>query len=424
MSLDFFSYLRTIMNLELFIARRLFGARKSGKRISRPAVTIAQWGVAVGIAIMTISMCIVVGFKHEIRNKIIGFVGHIQVCNYVTGTNGELPITVTTDDIDKITAKNGIGHVQKFVRKPGLIAAGNEYEGVLVRGIGSDYDTSFFSSHITEGEMPAFTDTAASNSIVLSRALANKLNSNVGDKVDIYFMQDGIKIRRMTLVAVFETHLNELDATLALTDIYTMRRINKWNSDESSGIEIAVPDHEELETARDNVLSVMNEIAIEHNEQLYVQTVEEMNPHMFAWLDVLDGTVWIILVLVLGIAGFTGISGLLILILEKTNFIGILKALGAKNTSIMKTFLYYAMFIIVRGILWGNIIGISLCLIQKQTNIISLDPEMYYMRYVPIEFTWWLLPMNILMFIISVSMLVLPSMLISYIKPTKAIKFE
>lgn len=424
MPLDFFKYLRAVMNLEFFIAKRLFGTRNSGKRVSRPAVTIAQWGVAVGISIMTISMCIVVGFKQEIRNKIIGFGGHIHVSNYVTSANGELPVTTTAEDIENISATTGVEHVQKYIQRPGLIATGKEYEGVLLKGIGNDYNASFFLRHLIKGEMPSFSDTVSSSQIVLSHTLAKKLNSDIGDKIDIYFMQDGIKMRRMTLAAIFETHLNELDATLALTDIYTMRRINKWNSNESSGIEIAIQKYKELENTRDKVWSAMNKVATVHDEQLYIQTVEEMNPHMFAWLNVLDGTVWIILVLVLGIAGFTGISGLLILILEKTNFIGILKAIGAKNISVMRIFLYYAMFIIVRGVLWGNAIGITLCLIQQHTHIISLDPEMYYMQHVPIEFTWWLFPMNILMFIISVAMLVLPSLLISYIKPTKAIKFE
>ena len=192
----------------------------------------------------------------------------------------------------------------------------------------------------------------------------------------------------------------------------------------SSGIEIVIDDYNRLEETRSNILPTINSIAENNGQRLFVQTIEEANPHMFAWLDVLDQTVWIILVLVLGIAGFTMVSGLLILILEKTNLIGILKAIGAKDISIRRIFLYYATFIIGRGMLLGNIIGLSLCLIQQQTKLIKLDPSMYYMDSVPIEFTWWLLPMNIVMFILSVAMLVVPSMLISRIEPTKAIKFE
>ena len=237
-------------------------------------------------------------------------------------------------------------------------------------------------------------------------------------------MHNGIKARRMTLAAIYETHLNEVDDILAITDIYTTRRLNNWEKNMSSGIEIVIDDYNRLEETRSNILPTINSIAENNGQRLFVQTIEEANPHMFAWLDVLDQTVWIILVLVLGIAGFTMVSGLLILILEKTNLIGILKAIGAKDISIRRIFLYYATFIIGRGMLLGNIIGLSLCLIQQQTKLIKLDPSMYYMDSVPIEFTWWLIPMNIVMFILSVAMLVVPSMRISGIEPTKAIKFE
>lgn len=412
------------MNVEFFLAERLFGARREGKRISKPAVAIAQWGVAVGILVMTVSVCIVVGFKHEIRDKIIGFGCHIQVNNYEASEYGESAVTIDNDDIQALQITSGVSHVQTFIHKPGLISAGDEFEGIIIKGIGSDYNTEFIESHIVEGSLPQFTDTAASGSLVISRSLARKLNIKRGDKVNAYFVQQSVKARRLTVAAIYETHLTEADALYAFTDIYTTRRLNDWSSDKVTGIEIATVDYDALETTRDSVVETMAAIALKNGERLYVQTIEEMNPHLFSWLGVLDRTVWIILILVLGIAGFTMISGLLILILEKTNFIGILKAVGAKNIFIRRIFLYYATFIIGRGVLWGNITGIALCFLQQHTGIIALDPEMYYMNRVPIEFTWWLLPMNIAMFVISVAMLVLPSMLISRIEPTKAIRFE
>jgi lipoprotein-releasing system permease protein len=209
-----------------------------------------------------------------------------------------------------------------------------------------------------------------------------------------------------------------------LTDIYTVRRLNGWEDDKCTGIEVALSNYEALETARDSVAALIDEAAEKNYEKLYVRTVEEINPSLFAWLDILDGTVWVILVLVLAVAGFTMISGLLILILEKSNLIGILKALGSKDISIRRIFLYYAMFIIGRGMLWGNIMGLVICLVQYYSGIIKLDAEMYYMDRVPIEFSWWLLPLNVAMFLLSTAMLVLPSMLISRIEPTKAIRFE
>ena len=414
-----------IMNYELFIARRLFGSPTREGRISKPAVTIAQWGVAVGIMVMIVSVCIVVGFKHEVRDKIIGFGSHIQVSNYYeSDEQGELPVTVRAEDLDELARVNGIVKVQTFVSKTGLIAAGEEFEGVVVKGIGSGYDTRFFASHIVEGTLPSFCDTAASNKIVISRTTANKLKTELGDKLNIYFMQGGIKARRMEVAAIYETHLHEMDEVITLTDIYTTRRLNGWTSDKATGIEISVAEYDKLYETRDNSITAVSSIANRNGERLFVQTIDERNPHLFAWLALLDSTVWIILVLVLGIAGFTMVSGLLILILEKTNLIGIMKAIGAKDLSIRKIFLFYAMFIIGRGMLWGNAIGLALCIIQQLTGIIGLDPSMYYMERIPIEFTWWLVPMNIGMFIISTAMLVLPSMLISRIAPTKAIRFE
>lgn len=412
------------MNLELFIARRLFGTRKGEHRVSKPAVTIAQWGVSVGIIVMIVSLCIIVGFKHEIKEKIIGFGGHIQVRNYEASEYGDNPVTADNIDIQKIASATGVTSVREFIHKPGLISVGDEFEGIIVKGIGSDYNNDFLASHIVEGTFPQFSDTAASNKIIISRLIANRLKISSGDKINIYFIQDGIKARRMTVEGIYETNLSEMDELLAVTDIYTTRRLNNWSSNQSSGLEISVSDYENIDYTRDTLIGTIRDIADKHRQRLFVQTVEENNPRMFAWLDILDGTVWIILVLVLGIAGFTVISGLLILILEKSNLIGILKALGAHNASVRKIFLYYATFIIGRGMLWGNFIGILLCLIQQQTGIIALDPTMYYMDRVPIMFTWWLLPMNVIVFIISVAMLVLPSMIISHIEPTKAIKFE
>lgn len=408
------------MSMELFIAKRLFGTRNEGKRVSKPAVTIAQWGVAVGIMVMTASICIIVGFKQQIKEKVIGFGSHIQIHNYYS----EQPLVAGKEECDRLLQCNGIAHVQTYINKAGLISTGEELEGVLLKGIGANYDTDFISAHIIDGTMPQFSDTTASGKILISNTTANKLRLKSGDKLNIYFMHNGIKARRLTVAAIYQTHLNEIDEVLAITDIYTTRRLNEWDDNMSTGIEVSIDNYENLEESRDNLLEAINEIAEENNQRIFVQTIEEAEPHLFAWLNLLDQTVWIILILVLGIAGFTMISGLLILILEKTNLIGILKAIGARNISIRKIFLLYAMFIIGRGMIIGNIIGITTCMVQQHTGIVKLDPAMYYMECVPIEFTWWLIPMNIGMFVISTAMLVLPSMLISRIVPTKAIRFE
>ena len=333
-------------------------------------------------------------------------------------------VTARDSLLAALAALPGVHNVQKYVQKPGLIAVGDEFDGIMLKGVGADYDFSFFAEYLKEGEIPQFGDTAASGSVLLSKALADRMQIKTGDKVNVYFVQTGVKARRLTVKGLYETNLSEMDNVIALTDIYTVRRLNGWESDKCTGIEVSVSDYESLESVRDTVAAVMDAEAAMNYEKLYVQTVEEMNPALFAWLDILDGTVWVILVLVLGVAGFTMISGLLILILEKSNLIGVLKAVGAGDASIRGIFLYYAMLIIGRGMLLGNLIALVLCLVQHYYGVVKLDAEMYYMDRVPVEFTWWLVPLNIAMFALSTAMLVLPSMLIARIEPTKAIRFE
>lgn len=409
------------MNLEFFIAKRLYSTSKGKRRVSRPAVAIAQWGVTIGLIVMTLSVTIIVGFKQEIRNKIAGFGGHIQITDYRSYTNTESPLTVTDSQCTRLRNIPGVLHAQRYIEKPGLLAVGDEFEGILLKGIGADYDTKFISQHITDGTLPS--PGGIEPWIALSRSTAHRLQCTKDDKVNLYFMQGGIKARRVRVAAIYETHLTEMDNILAFSDIETLRKVNGWEADKVSGIEITAR-YEDIEETRTAVIDAADSIAAQSNGRLCVQTIEEINPALFAWLEALDSTVWIILVLVLGIAGFTMVSGLLILILEKSNLIGILKAVGAQNLSIRKIFLYYACFIIGKGMIIGNIIALALCLLQQKSGLVALDPEMYYMDKVPIEFSWTLVPMNIFMFVLSVAMLIVPSMLISKISPAKAIKFE
>ena len=412
------------MKLELFIARRLFSSRNGTKRISKPAVLIAQWGVAVGIMVMILSVSIITGFKHQVRDKIIGFGQHIQVRNYEGTIRGEAPVTVTDSLMAALGNVPGVSHAQCYVQKPGLLASGDEFDGIILKGVGADYDLSFFSDYLKGGKLPLFSDTAASGDILISQVIADRMGVGVGDKVNVYFVQQSVKARRFSVCGIYETNLSEMDNVMAITDIYTVRRLNGWDNDKCTGIEVTLADYDAMEQARDSVAGVMDIEVAKTNEKLYVQTVEEMNPALFAWLDILDGTVWVILVLVLGVAGFTMISGLLILILEKTNLIGVLKAVGARDFSIRRIFLYYAMLIIGRGMFWGNVMALACCVVQYKWGVVKLDAEMYYMDSVPVEFTWWLIPLNIAMFVLSAAMLVVPSMIISRIEPTKAIRFE
>lgn len=410
------------MNLELFIAKRLYGTRKGARRISRPAVAVAQWGVAVGTVVMFVSICIIVGFKHTIRDKVVGFGGHIQLMDVETAANGDVPMVASDELLAELSLVEGVKSVAPTVQKPGMVLAGGEYEGVVLKGVGDGYDLDFLEENLVEGTLPSFTGSAASGSVVISRYLASRLKVAVGDKLNLYFLQNGVKARRMSVAAIYETHLSELDGMMAVTDMYTVRRLNGWGNDEVNAVEISINDYEELENVRQRV----NGVAMQYSStsRLYAPTIEELYPALFAWLGVLDQTVWLILVLVLFIAGFTMVSGLLILILEKSSFIGIMKALGAGNVSVARVFLYYACIVIGKGIVAGNAVALLLCLLQKYTGVVALDPEMYYMTSVPVEFSWLLIPMNVFMFLLSVAMLLLPSMFIARIEPTKAIRFE
>ena len=410
------------MNLELFIAKRLYGTRKGARRISRPAVAVAQWGVAVGTVVMFVSICIIVGFKHTIRDKVVGFGGHIQLMDVETAANGDVPMVASDELLAELSLVEGVKNVAPTVQKPGMVLAGGEYEGVVLKGVGDGYDLDFLEENLVEGTLPSFTGSAASGSVVISRYLASRLKVAVGDKLNLYFLQNGVKARRMSVAAIYETHLSELDGMMAVTDMYTVRRLNGWGNGEVNAVEISINDYEELENVRQRV----NGVAMQYSStsRLYAPTIEELYPALFAWLGVLDQTVWLILVLVLFIAGFTMVSGLLILILEKSSFIGTMKALGAGNVSVARVFLYYACIVIGKGIVAGNAVALLLCLLQKYTGVVALDPEMYYMTSVPVEFSWLLIPMNVFMFLLSVAMLLLPSMFIARIEPTKAIRFE
>ena len=412
------------MNLELFLARRLYSTRNGKRHLSRPAVTIAQWGVTIGTIVMFLSICIIVGFKHQVRDKVVGFGGHIQIQNYSTHRGYTSPITADSALLRSLHAADGIKHIQQYVEMPGIILANGEYEGILLKGIDNNYDHSFFASNIVDGELPEFSANEPSNAIVISKTTADRLNLRSGDKANIYFMQDGVRARKMTVSAIYETHLTEFDGIMALTDIYTTRKLNGWEKEKATAIEITLNDFEQRYACCENIAEAVDSAGRRNREELYPATIDGLQPAIFNWLGVLDQTVWIILILVICIAGFTMVSGLFILILEKSNFIGIMKATGADNLSIRKIFLYYAGMIVVKGMLIGNAISVAICILQQQTGIIAIDPKMYYMESVPIEFSWLLVPMNIGMFIISIAILVVPSMLISKIEPVKAIKFE
>lgn len=412
--------------MELFIARRLYKSEQGSRSVSRPAVLIAQIGVALGLAVMLVTIAVSFGFKHEVREKAVGFSSHIHISNYESGQSHEaLSVAADSALLGRLAAIPSVEHVQRYAAKPGVFRTDNDFIGYILKGVGEDYDLSFYAQYLKEGVLPQFSDSVASGNILISRVIADKLQLNVGDKVDSYFLQGTMRARRYTVAGIYETGFNEYDRLFVIADLKAVQALNRWEADQVTGVEVVLSDFSKVEDMNWELGTMLDRTEDKYGNQYLVQSVTDINPGLFAWLDVLDMNVWLILALMIGVAGFTMISGLLILIIERTQFIGILKALGASNASVRKAFLYLAMLIIGKGMLWGNIVGLGLCAVQKFTGLIPLDPANYYLDRVPIEFNWlFILAVNVVMFVLSVLILIVPSHLISRIYPTKAMRFE
>ena len=412
------------MRLEQFLAGRLAKSGKGTRQVSRPAVVIAEAGVALGLAVMIITISVSLGFKHEIRSKVVGFNSHIHVSSFDSSLSYETTAIVVNDTlIDALTQLSGVHHVQRYATKPAIFRTDDEFLGFVLKGVGEEYDLSFFRTYLQEGTVDSVA--TGRDALLISRSMADKLGYRVGDRVDCYFIGSSLRARRFTVCGIYETGFGDFDKLFAVSNLSVVQRLNEWENDEVTGLEVSLNDYNQLTACAWEVGSYLDTYGKEHHEGYYVQTIEEQNPNLFAWLGVLDMNVWIILLLMLLVAGFTVISGLLILILERTQFIGILKALGSPNISIRKTFLHLSLYIIGRGMLWGNIIGLALCAVQKYTGIVALDPKNYYLDRVPIEFNWgYLVLLNVGMLVLSVAMLIIPSQIISRIYPSKSIRFE
>lgn len=412
--------------MESFIARRLYKNEQGSRRVSRPAVLIAQAGVALGLAVMLLTIAVSFGFKHEVREKAVGFSAHLHISNYESAQEYEaLPVAADTSLLHTLRSMRGVEHVQRYATKPGVFRTEDSFMGYVLKGVGEDYDLSFYAQYLREGVLPQFSDSIASGNVLISRVIADKLQLSVGDRIDSYFLQGTMRARRYTIAGIYETGFSDYDRLFVITDLKAVQALNRWESDQVAGIEVQLSDFSKVEDMSWELSTILDRTEDKYGEEYLVQSVTDVNPGLFAWLDVLDMNVWLILALMIGVAAFTMISGLLILIIERTQFIGILKALGASDASVRKAFLYLAMLIIGKGMLWGNIVGLGLCAIQKLTHVIPLDPANYYLDCVPIEFNWiFIIAVNVAMFVLSVLVLIVPSHLISRIYPTKAMRFE
>lgn len=419
------------MNLELFIARKIYANRQGEKSVSLPAVRIAVAGIALGLVVMMLAVSIVVGFKQEIRRKVIGFGSHIQISNLDNNSSFEsAPIKVTDSLMQVLHSTPEISHIESYITKPGILKTDTEFQGVVYKGAGEGYDWSFIREHLIDGTIPDyFPDSlngalANGTQVLISKTLADMLDLKTGDSFMSYFVQDNVKARKFHISGIYQTNFVDFDKLFIFSNIPTLRKLNGWEDDQVSGVELMVKDYDRVEKITEDLYFKLENLD-SGSMGYYVRSIRDLHPQIFSWLDLMDINVWVILFLMTLVAGFTMISGLLIIILERTNMIGILKSMGSPDISIRKVFLYVSAFLIGRGMLWGNVVGLLVCGLQYYFGIFKLDPTMYYLTAVPIAWNfWYFLLIDVGTLIVTLLMLIGPTLIISKISPAKSIRFE
>ena len=415
------------MGLSLFIARRIYAADGDRRQVSRPAIRIATVGVAIGLAVMIVTVSVVLGFKHTIRDKVVGFGSHLQVMSFIgQQTGGNLPVCINDTLMRELQELSNVRHVSPYTMTQGILKTDNDFLGVAFKGIDSRYDTTFIATTVKEGRLPDLNTAAGSQQLLVSHKMAQQLKLGVGDRVFAYFIAyDDVRARRFTVCGIYESHMKQFDDALCFTAYRLPQRLNDWETDQCSGLEIAIGDFSLLDVTAAQVGQLVNGVTDKYGMTLTSQSILEAYPQVFSWLSLLDINVWIILVLMVCVAGFTMISGLLIIILERTQMIGLLKALGARNTSIRHTFLWLSVFVIGRGMLAGNVLGVGLVMLQQYTGLVTLDPASYYVDVAPVELSLPLLiALNAATLVACVAVLIAPSFLVSRISPARTMSFE
>ena len=417
------------MNFPLFIARRIYSDHIGDQqKVSKPAIRIAVAGVAIGLAVMIISVCVVLGFKHTIRDKVVGFGSHIQVANFYTLQSSAIdqPVAIGDSMMNVLKKTEGVKHVQRFAMKQGILKTDNDFLGVMFKGVGPEFDSTFIHKSMVEGSIPHFSDQQSTNRILISKDMASKLRVKAGDRIFAYFIgEGGVRTRRFTISGIYQTNLAQYDKTTCFCDLYTARKLNAWTDDMVTGAELTVNDFKQLSTTANDIINRVNRTQDQYGNTFSSKTIRELSPQIFSWLDLLDLNVWIILAIMTAVAVVTMTSGLLIIILERTTMIGVLKALGARNSTVRHTFLWFAAFIIGKGLLIGDALALALILLQKFTGFAKLDPQTYYVDVVPVELDWTLIvALNVGTMLIALFVLIAPSYLVSHIHPAKSMRYE
>ena len=400
------------------IAKRLYFSEEGKARTSRPAVRVALGGILIGVMVMIVAICVVVGFKQEIQRKVAGFGSHIQVVNFDNNATYELqPVEVSDSLLQKLRRLPYVKHVSTFASKPGILKTDSAFQGIIFKG--TDY-WDYFAENLVSGSLPE-----EKNEVIISTVLANQLHLAVGDAILCYFVQEDLRVRKLYVSGLYNTCMSEMDRLFVLGDIDLVRQLNHWRASQASGIEVLVDDLRHLQEAADGVYFATANRLDEAGNAFYTQTLEQLNPQIFGWLDLLDMNVVIIIVLMLCVSGFSIITGLIILILESITLIGTLKALGAHNRFVRRIFIYEAILLVGKGMLWGNVLGLGLVAVQYFTQVIPLDASIYYVSYVPMAFPWgWLVALNIGVLLVAWVIMLAPSAIVSQISPARVMHFE
>lgn len=400
------------------IAQRLYFSDENIRRNSKPAVKVAMLGIIIGMLVMIVAISVVVGFKQQITQKVAGFGSHIQIVNFDNNSTYELrPICVSDSLIHTIQSIPNVLCANTFATKPGIIKTDSAFQGIVFKG--TQY-WQYFQQNLVDGTLPQ-----APNEVLLSTETSRQMQLKIGDSFLCYFIQDDLRVRRLHIVGLYNTCMSEMDQLFVLGDIALVRQLNDWQDNQVSGIEVLVDDFRRLENTTHDVYFATANRLDEHGNTLYTQNLQQMNPQIFGWLDLLDMNVVIIILLMLAVSGFSIVTGLIILILDSVTLIGVLKALGADNQMIRRVFVYQSVMLVGKGMLWGNLLGVGLCALQYFTHLIPLDPISYYVSYVPMAFPWgWWLALNLGTFLLSWLILLAPSAIVTQISPAKVMHFE
>lgn len=411
------------MNYELFIAKRIIAAKQYKSSISSPIIKIAISAIAIGIIVMMIAIATGFGLQEKIREKLSGFNGHIQITNF-DNNNSEItlnPVSKNQDFYPEFTTITNIENVQVFATKGGIIRTESDFEGIILKGVAKDYNWTFFNEYLVEGTIPDFNNDVT-NDVLISKEISNRLHINLGDTFNILFVKDDPSkapwLRVVKAVGIYNSGFQEFDENFVIADIRHIQKMNRWTEDQVGGFEVLITNFDEIGLKSSQIYK-------ETASTLNSQSIIEKYPGIFEWISLFDNNIYLIIVIMILVAGINMITALLVLILERTQMIGILKALGSTDVSIRKVFLYNAGYLVLKGLFWGNLIGLTILLAQKYGGFIILNPETYYVSEAPVYIDfWYILLLNICTLLLCLLMLIVPTLLIAKIDPVKSIKFE